>query len=287
MPIYLSAFGDEIAPDLPTQLTVLQQLQVGYLEFRSAWGKNIKDLNDSELQRAYELCQCYNIRVNCLGSPIGKTPILARLEDEIAILERLFQVGDLLGSRAIRIFSFYPPQGEPIHAYLDMAIERLQRLTTLAQGAGFVLLLENDEDLVGSRIETLHPILQAIQSPALRHAWDGANFVASGESDPTTHGWERLQPYLGTVHIKDFRRADRTRRASGEGDAELAALFTHLGAIGYHGFFAIEPHPYHVDGRGELHGAEGMRYAVEACRRLMQKIGLSESVLTEEPNFLL
>ena len=47
--------------------------------------------------------------------------------------------------------------------------------------------------------------------------------------------------------------------------------------IAYQGFLAIEPHPYMVDGRGELRGAEGMTYAVEACRALMRETELPEN----------
>ncbi len=37
----ISAFGDEIAPDLDEQLTTLRSLAIGYLDLRGAWGKNV------------------------------------------------------------------------------------------------------------------------------------------------------------------------------------------------------------------------------------------------------
>jgi sugar phosphate isomerase/epimerase len=277
MPVSLSAFGDEIDPDLQTQLAVLKELEVFHLEFRSAWGKNVKDLSDDDLQRARSLCDENGIAVSCLGSPVGKTAILDPLEDEIRILERMFRAGEILQTNAIRIFSFYPPHDAPLKDFLEMSIERLRQLTDLAERAGFVLLLENDEELVGSTIENLHTILSRIDSKSLRHAWDGANFVASGEIQASTTGWDQLHSFVGTVHVKDFRLSDRSRRAAGEGDAELAVLFEHLKVTGYAGFLALEPHPYQVDGRGELKGAEGMRYAVAACRRVMQSVGLQEA----------
>ncbi len=48
----LSAFGDEIHADLATQLAVLASEGVTHLEVRSAWGKNVLDLDHAELTRA-------------------------------------------------------------------------------------------------------------------------------------------------------------------------------------------------------------------------------------------
>ena len=47
----LSAFGDEIDDDVDTQLDVLGELDIRYLEMRTAWGKSAADLNDREIER--------------------------------------------------------------------------------------------------------------------------------------------------------------------------------------------------------------------------------------------
>jgi len=266
----LSAFGDEIDADLQTQVNLLRELAVPFIEFRSAWGKNVKDLTDEELHRAQAICSAGGIGVSCIGSPIGKTPLLAPLAEEIAVLQRVFRACDLLQTRHIRIFSFYPP--DPDHdAYLAQSIERLGELTALAAREGCTLLLENDEELIGDNISRVHAILSSINSPHLRYAWDGANFVRSGVLQPTTHAWDTLYPFLGTVHIKDAR-IDRSQRAAGEGDAEIIDLLRKLVTVGYIGFLAVEPHPYLVDGRGEIKGAEGMTYAVAALRKLLAQL---------------
>jgi sugar phosphate isomerase/epimerase len=122
----------------------------------------------------------------------------------------------------------------------------------------------------------VHLILSEIDQPALRFAWDGANFVRSGEPQPTSDGWELLAPYLGSVHVKDARH-DRSQRAAGEGDAQIRELFQKLHETDYEGFLAIEPHAYQVDGRGELTGSEGMTYAVNAARKVLSDLGLSDA----------
>ena len=45
----LSAFGDEIAEDVDEQLTVLNDLDIRYLELRSAWGTNVLELTDAQV----------------------------------------------------------------------------------------------------------------------------------------------------------------------------------------------------------------------------------------------
>ena len=47
--ITLSAFGDEIDDDMDVQLDLLNELGIGYLEFRKAWGTNVLELNDARV----------------------------------------------------------------------------------------------------------------------------------------------------------------------------------------------------------------------------------------------
>lgn len=272
----LSAFGDEITPDLSGQLQLLSELNVSSLEFRSAWGKNVKNLDDHEVSLVASMCQQYGITISCIGSPVGKASIENPFEAEIDILRRIFYVAEKLGTRNIRIFSFYPPQGADKNAYLEESIRRLSTFAELAQKANMVLMLENDEGLIGDNIERCHTILSHINSPHLCFAWDGANFVASGVSAPTTNGWAKLGPYIGTAHIKDARAADHTKRAAGEGDAQIAELLQHLEADKFQGVLAVEPHPFIVDGQGELRGGAGMTYAVNALRKLLTTLQYTE-----------
>lgn len=276
----LSVFGDEISPDLETQLRHMRTMQVNYLEFRSAWGVNVKDMDDDQLTRAHDLCGEYEIGISCIGSPIGKSPIEDPLENEIKNLERIFHVCDMMGTRKIRMFSFYPPTGTPqanFDTYLDQSIERLGRLAEMAQNVGCVLVMENDLELVGDTIERCKAIFEAVHGPSFSHAWDPGNFVLAGVTEPTTNGWSQLGSYLGYVHIKDARTADRTWRAAGEGDAQIAELLQAVEKAGYRGFLAVEPHPFNVDGKGKLDGAEGTSYAVEALRNVLADLGYSET----------
>ena len=147
----LSAFGDEISADLSEQLATLNTLHVRYLDLRGAWGKNVLHMDDSDLAQVAALCTSQAIKIGCLGSPIGKSPITEPAAYELSNLQRMFKVGDVVGCRNIRIFSFYPPDtstNEHYDQFVGESIGRLQALSELAAKEGFTLLLENEKGIV-------------------------------------------------------------------------------------------------------------------------------------------
>ena len=93
----LSAFGDEIDDDVDTQLDVLGGLGIRYLEMRTAWGKKAADLGDREVERLAAACRKRSIRVSCIGSRIGKSPIAEPLEATLAELGRILESGRASG----------------------------------------------------------------------------------------------------------------------------------------------------------------------------------------------
>ncbi len=71
--VTLSAFGDEIADDLETQLDVLAAERIFHLELRGAWGHNVLDLNNEQLHQAKKLLDERGFGVSAIGSPVGKS----------------------------------------------------------------------------------------------------------------------------------------------------------------------------------------------------------------------
>ena len=90
-----------------------------------------------------------------------------------------------LGTRNIRLFSFYPP-GEHAAA-MQESIDRLGTLTDIAAEHDLVLLLENEKGVVGDVPERCLQIMQAIDSSHFRFIWDPANFVQCGAAEPDRH----------------------------------------------------------------------------------------------------
>ena len=275
----LSAFGDEIADDLETQLQTLNELRVTHLELRAAWGTNVLRLSDEQVAQVKALCHEAGVAISCLGSPVGKSPILDPLENELANLQRLMAIGAELGTRNVRIFSFYPPDissNDNYDSYLPEAAARLGHLTALAAREGFTLLLENEKDIVGDTPERCLALLRQVDSPHLRFIWDPANFVQVGVANQVNDYWDTLSPYIGYIHIKDALLEGGQVKAAGEGDGQVKELLAHLRDSGYEGVLALEPHLTIAGHSGGFSGIEGMTYAVAALRGLMQAVGVSD-----------
>lgn len=275
MTFQLSAFGDEIADDLETQLSVLTELGIPRLDLRGAWGQNVRHFSDETVQKIKTLCVAHNVTVGCIGSPIGKTPIMEPLSEVLPVLSRIMQIAGQLGTQNIRIFSFYPPDTSSNAAYdqyVEQSAERLGALTREAEREGCYLLLENEKDIVTDTPERCEAVLKAVNSPYLRFIWDPANFVQVGVAEQITRYWELLSPYLAYVHIKDARLADGGVTPAGEGDGQVAALITKLREIGYdaqNGVLSLEPHLAIAGHSSGFSGTDGMRTAVTALRKLL------------------
>lgn len=275
----ISAFGDEIAEKLADQLDVLRDLQIDYLELRGVWGKNVLALTDEEAQRVRELCDRYGIGISAIGSPIGKSPIEEPIETELANLKRLIAIGDIVGTKRIRVFSFYPPDtstNEQYDQYVDSAIERLRALAEVAGEAGVQLLLENEKQIVGDTLARCEALMAGVNHPALVFAWDPDNFVQVGEAEVTTRGWPKMQQYIGYIHIKDSHLGRHGACPAGEGDGQVSELIANLRDSGYQGMLALEPHLAVAGHSGGFSGPEGMARAAEALRKILQEQGCTE-----------
>ena len=276
----LSAFGDEIAPDLDEQLTTLDELDVGYLDLRGAWGTNVLRMTDEDLDRVMEVCEAHGTKIACLGSPIGKSPIEDPIDIELDNLRRIIEIGERVGCRRVRFFSFYPPDtstNEHYDQYVDLSVARISKLVALAEDAGFTLLLENEKGIVTDTLARYEAVIKAIDSPNLRALWDSANFIQVGEERVVERGWPMLSEFIGYVHIKDAVLSDGHVVAAGEGDGQLPMLLRLLKEDGYQGFLALEPHLKIAGHSTGFSGAEGMTYAVNALREVMAEVGCDET----------
>ena len=280
----LSAFGDEISDDLHEQLQLLRALQVGFLELRGVWGKNVLFLTDDEVNQIVSACANNGVAVSAIGSPVGKSPITQPLAQELANLKRIFAIADVLGTRMVRVFSFYPPEAsEPAWsdaALVEESAARLAAMTEAAAAAGIQLVLENEHGIVGDTVARCQRLLSAVQSPSLGFAWDPANFVHVGEVTAVTDGWAELGPRTRHVHIKDYRMATGEVLPAGEGDGQIDILLSRLAGADYSGFLALEPHLIVAGRNSGFSGADGMTRAVTALRELLVALGLTEALPT-------
>ena len=272
----ISAFGDEAAVDFEEQLQILRDLDISLIDIRAAWGVNCAGFTDEHVGRIKRLLEQYGVAAACMGSPIGKSPIADSIDIECERLKRIGDCARQLGTRNIRLFSFYPERA-PDAAALQQSIDRLGRLTQIAAAADLQLLLENEKGLVGDLPARCLQIMEAIDSAHFRFIWDPANFVQCGAARQVDEWWDALGPYIGYIHVKDARLADGSVTVAGEGDGQLPELLARLRDSGYDGVLSLEPHLLEARHSSGFSGADGMAQAVGALRALMAAAGIEEA----------
>jgi 3-dehydroshikimate dehydratase len=271
--IRLSAFADEISPDLNEQVEVLLSEGIHFIDFRGAWHTNILDLSDEQVVKAREILDANGIGVAAIGSPIGKVPVDTPLEVHMERFERALTVAKLFSTKYIRIFSFYPPQsagaGIPDPAmYREDVLRYLREMTARASAAGIVLVHENEKGIYGDTIARNVDLLQSIDNPYLRAVLDPANYLQCQQT-PYPDAYDAIRPWLEYVHVKDVS-ADGTLVVAGQGEGHWPDLLQRLRADGYDGYLALEPHLAAAGQFQGFSGPERFRQASQALQKLLR-----------------
>ena len=270
----LSGFADEIDPDLKTQCATLNDLGITHVEFRSAWGTNVLDLTDEQVAEAASILAAHDLAVSSVGAPLGKINIEDDFDAHLARADRALAVAQRLGAPFIRIFSFFLRPDQPPERHRDEVLRRMAALAERAAPTGTVLLHENEKEIYGDVPERVLDVVESVGSPALRLAWDPANYVQVGVR-PFTDGYARLRPYTDYVQIKDARLATGEVVPAGEGDGQLRETVRALHADGFDGFFSMEPHLGEYTAFGALSGPENFTRATRAFTDLLTSEGIS------------
>jgi sugar phosphate isomerase/epimerase len=264
----LSGFADEIDPDLKTQCQLLHQLGITHIEFRSAWNVNVLDLTDAQLDETEKVLDDYSLRVSAIGSPVGKVNIEDDFDEHLVRFDRALAVAKRLRAPYIRLFSFFlrPDQAPADHR--DEVIRRMRVMAEKAQGTGIVLLHENEKEIFGDIPERVLDIVESVNLPTLKLAWDAANYVQVGVR-PFTEAYRKLRPYTVYIQVKDALLTSGEVVPAGDGDGELPETIRALLADGYDGFFSMEPHLGSAHPLGGFSGTDHFVLATKAFTGLL------------------
>lgn len=272
----LSGFGDEIDSDPVIQTAVLAALGARHIEVRSAWGTNVVDLDDDRVEQLRDVIARSGMRASAIASPIGKVDVSLDPDHEVQRLRRVIRVAKALDSSYIRVFSFFRGEGVPVEATRDDVLRRMRLLADEAQRAGVVLLHENEKDIYGDIPERVLDLVESVGSPALRLAWDNANFVQVGVR-PFTDGYRMLRPHIEYFQVKDALSSTGEVVTAGDGDGQLRETISALRDDGYAGFASLEPHLAAGFELGGFSGPGEFGRAARAFRRLTDEIGVTLS----------
>ena len=246
----LSAFADEYCPDLRGQVEALNRFGISHIEPRFLDGKNVSALSLQEAREAKQILADGGIRVNALGSPLGKFHLEERFEDHLELARRVYENANILGTDKVRMFSFYLRPGQTRQQGKQEVLDKLGALLDLADGFGLKLCHENEAKIYGESPEQCRELLEAFGG-RLRAVFDMGNFVLGGYS-PWPHGYALVKDYIEYFHIKDALAAGAIVPA-GKGEAYIREiLHAHSDYTGKPVLLSLEPHLQTFDGLNKL-----------------------------------
>ena len=254
---HISGFSDEIDSDIKVQFEHLNKLGIKYFEPRGINGTNISALTLDEAKQLKETMDKYGIKASSIGSPIGKIGIKDEFEPHLEKLAHTIEIAKILGTKYIRIFSFFIPKEDDPAIYRDEVMARMKAMTALAGKEGVILLHENEKDIYGDIAVRCKDILDTVDSDNLRAVFDPANFV---QCDQVTYpdAYEMLKDHVVYMHIKDALFADNSVVPAGHGDGRVRDILKALSDRDYEGFLSLEPHLGSFDGLGDLEVGDEM-----------------------------
>ena len=269
----LSAFADEISPDLDEQIRVCRENGVTHVELRGVNNLNVMDFDAGLRQEIRTKLRANGMGVIAIGSPIGKVKITDSWPPHFEKFERAVELAEYFEAPFIRVFSYYPPEkGGDIRRHRDEVIRRMSAKVDYIRGHDVVLVHENEADIYGEGGEACLDLLEAINSPKLRAAFDFANFILAGEKP--LDNWPALKPCTVHIHIKDARLSDKKIVPAGQGDGQIGPILRDAYDGGYRGFLTMEPH---LAKGGQFSGFTGpglFKVAVDALKEVCRANGV-------------
>ena len=272
----LSAFADEVTEDFRGQVEFLVKEKVGYIEPRFVNKKNIMDLNQQELSEARKLIRDHGLKVSAIGSPIGKVRLDQPFKPHLDKFKHAVELAQYFGTPFIRMFSYYAPEGRNIDEYRHQVMDRMVAKIEVLAGTDVMMVHENEAHIYGHTAANCVDLVQTINSPKLRLAYDPANFVWGEKiTNNVEVCWPLMKPYVVHVHIKDWKLgAKDIGSMPGQGDGQIKELLAELAAVKYDGCLTMEPHLQAGGQFGGSTGPEPFSRAIAAVRSLAAEVGL-------------
>ena len=277
MPVMLklSAFADEIGPDLDEQIRICKENAVTHFELRGVYGKNVMDFGPELRAEIKTKLEANGMGVISIGSPIGKVAIDKPWGEHFDKFKQAVDLAIYFNSPFIRLFSYYPAGGEgkgPLDPHRDEVVDRFSKKAAYLKRMPVTMLHENEKGIFGDIGRRCLDLMQAVNDPKLRGAFDFANFVQCGE-DPSRN-WPLLKPYTAHIHIKDAKMGTGQVTAAGDGDGHIPEILKNAWQSGYRGFLALEPH---LKVAGHSHGETGpelFKVAADALKEVCKRQGI-------------
>lgn len=259
MKFILSAFADEAAVDLNGQITALKENGLKNIEVRNVDGKGIIFHSKDEWKEISKKLADNGISVSSIGSPIGKIKIDEAFAPHLETFKQAAECAQALNCKQIRMFSFYMPgHQDPNHdpkkenyaAYKDEVFKRLDAILQVAKAQDVLCCHENEKGIYGDIGERCLELYEAFTG-RMSAVFDPANFVQCKEKPFQL--FQRLEPYVTYMHIKDATLDNGSVVPAGFGDGDIQEI---ISKIDREMVLSLEPHLKVFDGLAQLQAEE-------------------------------
>ena len=250
--IIVSAFADEYSSNFDTQLNMLSENGIKYIEPRFLYGKNVADLSCAETKDAVKKLSDRGVGVSAIGSPLGKISLADDFVEHLEKTKRVCEIANIFGTSNIRIFSFYLHEGKSKDDCRSEVIEKLGMMIEVAESFGVTLCHENEANIYGESPERCLDIIKAFDGK-LKAVFDMGNFVLDGYR-PHPDAYELLKRHIEYFHIKDALYKGAIV-PPGLGEASIKEILLAHSEFSCEKFFiTLEPHLETFDGLNALVG---------------------------------
>jgi len=269
--ITISAFADEISPDLSAQMDVCEANGVKCIDVRGIDNTNVSKMTLDQVGRYKKQMDDRGFRVPCIGSPIGKVRLDEDFAAHLDLLKHCMEVARAFGTNLIRVFSFYPPEGKNIKDHRSEVMDRMAAMVRLAEQNDIILLHENESAIYGWDVEGVKDLFATVRSDHLRGVFDPANFVVEGLR-PYDQAWQGgLGDLTFYLHIKDRKADENVFVPAGQGGGQFQEIFADLARRGWSGTATLEPHLSQAGQFYGFTGPEGFGKAASALKALCEQ----------------
>ena len=143
------AFSDEASPFMSGQITAMRRNRLAGPELRGVDGQSISDLSPEKAREVRKVLDDAGLKVRSLGSPIGKISLADDFGAHLDKLRHTVELAHILGAGRIRMFSFYPKEGQTPEEMRGQVFDQMGVMLDACEGSGVLLCHENEKGIYG------------------------------------------------------------------------------------------------------------------------------------------
>lgn len=249
----ISGFTDEIDHSLDVQLEYAKKLKLDCIEIRRIDGVFTENCPTDTVKKARDKLDAAGVGVSAIGSLLGRVDLSEDFEKHLDSFKHAVDLAGILKTRNIRMFSFFIPEGAYFADYRNEVFDRWHRFVEAADGSGIRLCHENETGTYGDTAERCVELMEELDSPWVKMAFDAGNFVLSGE-EVYPKAFKALRKHTEYVHIKDAILDLGREVPAGYGEGGVREILKDLIAEDYENYLTLEPKLWSFEG---LPGHEG------------------------------